>query len=1214
MVLAAAMKPARDPSESEQPAREARNPGAVLTTSSSGTLAAPAAPAGGAPTMSPHHQLLHNAAKFLEANPFAVSTHLGGGASNPLLPSPASVQLAQLQAQLTLHRLKLAQNAVNSNTAAATVLNQVLSKVAMSQPLFNPLRNAAMISPPHGHSGAHQLGPGLPNPRFASGGIPFPPPSAGMAPIAAASMGQVGSMANSQTSVGVHSFGNAMPPAPNQQAVVMGLHKPGPMPPVGGFYDYKPNLPGAPVYIVETDHQCDFMNNISHSGSVAGTTAEGHYVMSGQHKADGHPGFQKDFYLSNSHGQNAAVVHSSGFNSESGMNAHQHGSQKQHPASSLHGTAATNQWDNALNFSGQNKPDHSSVMWPPTSQPYEVRNDLYNPEEPTSDTKYSPSPFNQFNNKQGFSNSQGMQKQDQNQPGSMAQRRHLQPHELNDFHGIPPLHLPHVCTICDKKVFNLKDWELHIKGKMHIQNCMLYSENTGIRCIGNSSEGTLCSSPNNTAPYIPPNNQDYTSAIGPVYVSSAPLNSGPAFSSPLPGAKFPQRKPVPSRVVHICNLPEGSCTETDVINLGIPFGKVTNYILMKSTNQAFLEMAYSEAAQAMVQFYKETPAMINDEKLLIRISKRYRELQLKKPGKAVDAIIYGIHSQRERDIFKDSDNIYRTERTRSRSPVSRSLSPPSHNTSFTSCSSSHSPLVTSRAEWGNGREPRDQPLYSRREEEREAGPRRDNGDVRRDRTDLWVHERKHYPRQLDKQEVDDRMEGSRGYREKHSKHCSPGGLHSSSGHKNRDDEYHRKEPRPKSDKYSKQHPHDALIKAKRKEEGRLREGKGSHSEDPSKDSSSDHRSSKTSESSRQKHSCEKTKSKKEDKDQDGKEDSNEEGAAEEKEISEEESCESEAEGETWYPSNMEELVTVDEVGEEDFIIEPDITEFEEIVPVESKDNNGCLASSPLRICKVETENTCIQFKNTDCNSACDETTMEMSLRATKETESLSSSSFDKVRDEMNVKENDKQKPTDGLEEASQGEAGPHDEQSKLEESCPEEQFHPEDQCTSSDDPAEDVIDVPDKSTSEINQMESQEDCSMNTSEDESPENKDGQENQVPANLGYQEIQLPKYREMESKQEHSLPSWEQEDVFSELSIPLGVEFVVPRTGFYCKLCGLFYTSEETAKTTHCRSTVHYKNLQKYLSQLAEETLKLSENDSSVTQEDAGIVPQFEKKKL
>lgn len=36
--------------------------------------------------------------------------------------------------------------------------------------------------------------------------------------------------------------------------------------------------------------------------------------------------------------------------------------------------------------------------------------------------------------------------------------------------------------------------------------------------------------------------------------------------------------------------------------------------------------------------------------------------------------------------------------------------------------------------------------------------------------------------------------------------------------------------------------------------------------------------------------------------------------------------------------------------------------------------------------------------------------------------------------------------------------------------------------------------------------------------------------------------------------------------------------MPRTGFYCKLCGLFYTSEEMAKINHCRSAVHYRNLQ------------------------------------
>ena len=56
---------------------------------------------------------------------------------------------------------------------------------------------------------------------------------------------------------------------------------------------------------------------------------------------------------------------------------------------------------------------------------------------------------------------------------------------------------------------------------------------------------------------------------------------------------------------------------------------ITIYSNFVFSHQAFLEMAYVEAAQAMVQYYQLTPAMINNQKLLIRMSKRYKELQLK---------------------------------------------------------------------------------------------------------------------------------------------------------------------------------------------------------------------------------------------------------------------------------------------------------------------------------------------------------------------------------------------------------------------------------------------------------------------------------------------------------------------------------------------------------------------------------------------------------
>ncbi|XP_057182585.1 zinc finger protein 638 isoform X2 [Triplophysa rosa] len=49
-------------------------------------------------------------------------------------------------------------------------------------------------------------------------------------------------------------------------------------------------------------------------------------------------------------------------------------------------------------------------------------------------------------------------------------------------------------------------------------------------------------------------------------------------------------------------------------------------------------------------------------------------------------------------------------------------------------------------------------------------------------------------------------------------------------------------------------------------------------------------------------------------------------------------------------------------------------------------------------------------------------------------------------------------------------------------------------------------------------------------------------------------------------------------------PIGVDFVVPKTGFFCRLCSLFYGNEETAKNTHCSSLRHYQNMEKYYKKL------------------------------
>ncbi|XP_030886528.1 RNA-binding protein 20 [Leptonychotes weddellii] len=539
------------------------------------------------------------AAKLLDKNPFSVSN------ANPLLPSPASLQLAQLQAQLTLHRLKLAQTAVTNNTAAASVLNQVLSKVAMSQPLFNQLRHPSVISAPHSQTGVPQHAATISSARFPSNAIAFSPPGQTRGPGPSVSL-----PSQPPNAVVMHPFSGVMPQTPAQPAVILGIGKTAPAPAAAGFYEYgKAN--SSQAYGSETDSQPSFLPVVaSTTGSV---TYEGPYSHSGQ---DGQPAFPKDFYGPNSQGSHVA----------GGFAAEQAGGMKGEVGPLLQGP--NSQWESPHGFSGQSKPDLTAGpnLWPPPrSQPYE----LYDPEEPTPD-RTPPSFGGRLNNsKQGFSGARQRAKEEQ----ALLSVRPLQAHELNDFHGVAPLHLPHICSICDKKAFDLKDWELHVKGKLHAQKCLVFSENAGIRCVLGSAEGTLCSSPNSTAVYNPAgNSEDYASNLGSSYAAIPARSfaqSNPAFPSASPGTNFAQRKTGAGRVVHICNLPEGSCTENDVINLGLPFGKVTNYILMKSTNQAFLEMAYTEAAQAMVQYYQEKSAVINGEKLLIRMSKRYKELQLK---------------------------------------------------------------------------------------------------------------------------------------------------------------------------------------------------------------------------------------------------------------------------------------------------------------------------------------------------------------------------------------------------------------------------------------------------------------------------------------------------------------------------------------------------------------------------------------------------------
>ncbi|XP_078282546.1 uncharacterized protein LOC144608530 isoform X2 [Rhinoraja longicauda] len=62
---------------------------------------------------------------------------------------------------------------------------------------------------------------------------------------------------------------------------------------------------------------------------------------------------------------------------------------------------------------------------------------------------------------------------------------------------------------------------------------------------------------------------------------------------------------------------------------------------------------------------------------------------------------------------------------------------------------------------------------------------------------------------------------------------------------------------------------------------------------------------------------------------------------------------------------------------------------------------------------------------------------------------------------------------------------------------------------------------------------------------------------------------------------------------------GQEYVVPVTGFLCKLCHKFYHSESTARFTHCKSLMHFQNFQGYKAQRAQDYLSVSHQEPAAS---------------
>ncbi|CAF1387678.1 unnamed protein product [Rotaria sordida] len=74
---------------------------------------------------------------------------------------------------------------------------------------------------------------------------------------------------------------------------------------------------------------------------------------------------------------------------------------------------------------------------------------------------------------------------------------------------------------------------------------------------------------------------------------------------------------LPSRVVHLRNI---EASELEVVQLGLPFGRVTNFLNLRKKAQAFLEFDATDSAKQMVDYFTSMPAMLNGRQVFAQFS------------------------------------------------------------------------------------------------------------------------------------------------------------------------------------------------------------------------------------------------------------------------------------------------------------------------------------------------------------------------------------------------------------------------------------------------------------------------------------------------------------------------------------------------------------------------------------------------------------------
>ncbi|KAH7720861.1 polypyrimidine tract-binding protein 1 [Aphelenchoides avenae] len=94
-----------------------------------------------------------------------------------------------------------------------------------------------------------------------------------------------------------------------------------------------------------------------------------------------------------------------------------------------------------------------------------------------------------------------------------------------------------------------------------------------------------------------------------------------------------------SRVIHLRNIPS-DMTELELIHFCLPFGQLSNYLMLKGKNQAFVEYEDEACAQSLVTVANAVPMAIRGRTIFCQYS-THQELKVERKGATKNGFIIG---------------------------------------------------------------------------------------------------------------------------------------------------------------------------------------------------------------------------------------------------------------------------------------------------------------------------------------------------------------------------------------------------------------------------------------------------------------------------------------------------------------------------------------------------------------------------------------------